>query len=72
MDFELEARPPAEAVRLFLGARTGLRGVRVCWAPAPRAAEDGRFGADERRQLEPLLLGLMKASWRTSQSIRGV
>ena len=35
------------------------------------AAKDGRFCADERRALEPLLLALMKATGELLQSIRG-
>ena len=68
MDFELEPREPAEAVSLFLSlvsSASELLGV------GSEAAKDGRFCADERRALEPLLLALMKATGELLQSIRG-
>lgn len=68
MDFELEQRSPAEAVRLFL---TLMHTVGDVLGKGSEAAKDGRFDADERRALEPLLLALMKASGELLQSIRG-
>lgn len=68
MDFELEERPPAEAVRLFLSL---VASASSLFGAGSKAAKDGRFDADERRQLEPLLLGLMKASGELLQAIRG-
>lgn len=68
MDFELEERPPAEAVRLFLSL---VASASSLFGTGSEAAKDGRFDADERRQLEPLLLGLMKASGELLQAIRG-
>jgi len=68
VDFELEAREPAEAVRLFLSlvsSASNLFGV------GSEAAKDGRFDAEERRALEPMLLGLMKATGELLQSVRG-
>jgi hypothetical protein len=68
MDFELEPRDPVEAVRLFLSlvsSASNLLGV------GSEAAKDGRFCADERRALEPLLLALMKATGELLQSVRG-
>jgi len=67
MDFELESREPAEAVRLFLSlvaSASKMMGV------GSEAAKDGRFCAEERRQLEPLLLALMKATGELMQAIR--
>ncbi len=68
MDFELEERPPAEAVRLFLSL---VASASALFGTGSEAAKDGRFDADERRQLEPLLLGLMKASGELLQATRG-
>lgn len=68
MDFELEARPPAEAVKLFLSL---VKASSELFSTGSEAAMDGRFDADERRALEPLLLALMKASGELLQAIRG-
>lgn len=68
MDFELEHRTPAEAVRLFLSLASSASELL---GTGSEAAKDGRFDADERRTLEPLLLGLMKATAELLQSIRG-
>lgn len=68
MDFELEHREPAEAVRLFL---TLMHTVGDVLGKGSDAAKDGRFDADERRMLEPLLLGLMKSAGELLQSVRG-
>ena len=53
MDFELENKSPAEAVRLFLSL---MHTVGDVLGKGSDAAKDGRFDADERRMLEPLLL----------------
>jgi hypothetical protein len=68
MDFELENNSPAEAVRLFL---TLMHTVGEVLGKGSDAAKDGRFDADERRMLEPLLLGLMKSAGELLQSVRG-
>jgi len=68
MDFELESRPPAEAVKLFLSL---VKASSELFGAGSEAAMDGRFDAAERRQLEPLLLSLMKASGELLQAIRG-
>jgi len=68
MDFELEPREPAEAVRLFLSLVASASHL-LC--AGSEAAKDGRFDADERRALEPLLLALMKSSGELLQSVRG-
>ena len=68
MDFELEARPPAEAVKLFLPL---VKASSELFGAGSEAAMDGRFDGDERRTLEPLLLALMKASGELLQAIRG-
>jgi len=68
MDFELEPRDPAVAVHLFLSlvsSASNLFGV------GSEAAKDGRFDAAERRALEPMLLGLMKATGELLQAVRG-
>jgi len=68
MDFELEQKSPAESVRLFLsliGTASDLLGK------GSEAAKDGRFDANERLMLEPLLLALMKATGELLQAVRG-
>lgn len=68
MDFELENRSPAESVRLFLSL---MHTVGDLLGAGSEAAKDGRFDAEERQMLEPLLLGLMKAAGELLQSVRG-
>lgn len=68
MDFELESRDPAEAVRLFLSL---VQSASKTLGVGSEAAQDGHFCADDRRTLEPLLLALMKATGELLQSIRG-
>ncbi len=68
MDFELEHRSPAEAVKLFMDLMTS---IGVVLSTGSEAAKDGRFDADERKKLEPLLLALMKVTGELLQSIRG-
>ena len=68
MDFELEQRSPAEAVRLFL---TLMHTVGDVLGKGSDAAKDGRFDPDERKMLEPMLLSLMKATGELLQAIRG-
>lgn len=68
MDFELESRDPADAMHLFLtlvGSASEMLGT------GSDRAQDGRFCAEDRRVLEPLLLALMKAAGEFLQSIRG-
>ena len=68
MDFEIESRPPAEAIRLFLSL---VGSASKIFSEGSEAAKDGRFDAEERKTLEPLLLALMKATGELLQSIRG-
>ncbi|MCW5319655.1 hypothetical protein D5039_00195 [Verminephrobacter aporrectodeae subsp. tuberculatae] len=68
MDFELESRSPVEAIRLFLSLVSSASDLL---GTGSEAAKDGRFDADERRQLEPLLLALMKATGELLRSVRG-
>lgn len=68
VDFELEQRSPKEAIELFLSVVTVASQLL---GTGSEAAKDGRFCADERRALEPLLLNLMKASGELLQAIRG-
>lgn len=68
MDFELESREPADAVRLFLSL---VSAISAPMSTGSEAAKDGRFDAVERRELEPLLLALMKATGELLQAIRG-
>ncbi|KFJ09115.1 hypothetical protein DR66_2366 [Delftia acidovorans] len=68
MDFELEPRDPADAMRLFL-ALAGKAGKTVTVTSA--AAADGHFCAEDRRTMEPFVLALMKAAGEFLQSIRG-
>ena len=68
MDFELEQRTPVEAIRLFLSL---VSTASTLLGKGSEAAQDGRFDAEERRQLEPMLLSLMQATAELLQSIRG-
>lgn len=68
MDFELEQKSPAESVRLFLSL---IGTVSDLLGKGSEAAKDGRFDANERRMLEPLLLALMKATGELLQAVRG-
>lgn len=68
MDFELESRDPAEAVRLFLAL---VNSASQSLAVGSERASDGHFCADDRRALEPLLTQLMKATGELLQAIRG-
>lgn len=68
MDFELEHRSPADAMNLFMSL---MHSVGEVIGKGSDAAKDGRFDADERRMLEPLLLGLMKSAGELVQSLRG-
>ena len=68
MDFELDEREPGEAIRLFLGVVSTASSLL---GTGSEAAKDGRFSADERRELEPLLLSVMKACGELLQAIRG-
>lgn len=68
MEFELEHRTPAEAVCLFLEL---MHTVGNVIGKGSNAAKDGRFDANERRMLEPLLLSLMKSAGELLQSVRG-
>lgn len=68
VDFELESRSPAEAVAMFLSVVTAASQLL---GTGSEAAKDGRFCAEERRALEPLLLNLMKTAGELLQSIRG-
>lgn len=68
MDFDLEHRTTAESVRLFLSL---MHTVGDLLGAGSEAAKDGRFDAEERQMLEPLLLGLMKAAGELLQSVRG-
>ncbi|CAJ48013.1 phage regulatory CII family protein [Bordetella avium] len=68
MDIELEPGDPRESVQLFLSlvsSASNLLGV------GSEAAKDGRFCAQERRALEPLLLALMKSTGELLQVVRG-
>jgi len=67
MDFELEQKSPAEAVQMFLsliGTISNLMGK------GSEFAKDGKFDARERRELEPLLMLLMKATGELLQVVR--
>ena len=67
-DFELEHRPPAESVRLFLSL---MQTVSVLLGAGSEAAKDFRFDADERKALEPMLLAVMKSAGEVLLSVRG-
>ena len=61
-------KAPGEAISLFLslvGRASELLGK------GSEAAKDGRFDAEERRLLEPLLVSLMQAVSDLLQSVRG-
>lgn len=68
MDFELDDRDPADAVRLFMAL---VNSASQSLAAGSERAKDGYFCADDRRALEPLLTQLMKATGELLQSIRG-
>lgn len=67
MDFQLDHTSQAEAVNLFL---TMMHKVGDLLGKGSEAAKDGRFDAGERKMLEPLLLGLMKACGELLQAVR--
>ena len=64
----LEARDPKDAVRLFLGL---VGSSSTALGVGSEAARDGHFCPKERRELEPLLLALMKSTAELLQCIRG-
>lgn len=68
MDFEIEDRSPNEAIALFLSLVTSASNAL---GVGSEAAKDGRFDPCERKEIEPLLLALMKASSELLHAIRG-
>lgn len=68
MDFEMEHREPADAIRLFMVL---VNTASQSLATGSERGRDGHFCADDRRALEPLLLSLMKATGELLQAIRG-
>lgn len=68
MDFVLESRDPADAIRLFMGL---VSQAGKALSEGSERSQDGHFCADDRRALEPLLLALMKAAGEMLQCIRG-
>jgi len=67
MDFIAEHPEPKQAVAAFLAL---VSSASKTLDSGSVAASDGRFCIDERRQMEPLLLGLMRASADLLQVIR--
>lgn len=68
MDFEIEHRSPKEVVSLFLSL---IHSASDLLGKGSEAAKDGNFDHDERKMLEPLLLGLMRASGELLNAVRG-
>lgn len=68
MDFELENKTRAEAVKLFLNL---MHTIGFVLSKGSDAAKDGHFDLHERKEIEPLLLALMKATGELLQSVRG-
>lgn len=68
MDFDLEQHSPAESVRMFLSL---INTASELLGKGSVFAQDGRFDAEERRHLEPLLLALMQATGELLQTVRG-
>lgn len=62
-----EPRGAGEPVKLFLDLMSRLSQVI---GTGSAAAQDGRFDADERRMLEPLLMAMVKASVELLASMR--
>lgn len=68
MDFEVEHHAPSESIRLFLSL---VHSASELMGKGSEAAKDLHFDAGERKELEPLLLALMKATAEVLQSVRG-
>lgn len=67
LDIQIEHRSRDEAMRLFLALNREFAAVLDHGSDA---AGDGRFDADERRQLELLLLALIQAAAELLSAIR--
>ena len=67
MDFEIADRRPEEAISLFL---TLVSTASKAFGAGSDFAQDGRFDARERKELEPMLFALMKATAELMQSLR--
>lgn len=67
MDFELEQKSPNEAVQMFLSL---IGTISNLMATGSEFAKDFKFDAKERKELEPLLLLLMKATGELLQVVR--
>ena len=67
MDFEIADRRPEEAISLFL---TLVSTASKAFGAGSDFAQDGRFDAQERKELEPMLFALMKATAELMQSLR--
>lgn len=63
-----DTREPVEAIQLFLSL---VSRASELLGKGSEAAKDGRFDAEERRILEPLLVSLMQSTSDLLQSIRG-
>ena len=67
MDIETERVPASESVRMFLEL---TRKASAALGAGALAAEDGRFDAAERQELEPLLRELLQATGDLIASLR--
>jgi tellurite resistance protein len=68
VDMEFEHRQASESIRLFLELTRKASSVLGAGA---LAAEDGRFDAHERKELDDLLAELMQAATELRASLRG-
>lgn len=66
MDIETERMPASESVRMFELTRKASAALGA----GALAAEDGRFDAAERQELEPLLRELLQATGDLIASLR--
>lgn len=68
MDIKIDHQHPSESVRLFFRL---LHEASEVFSKGSEFADDFRFSGDERRELEPLLMGLLKATAEVLVSMRG-
>lgn len=68
MEMQFDHRPPGESVQRFMAL---VREASAVFGKGAEFAEDFRFDPAERKALEPLLMGLLKATGEMLQDIRG-
>lgn len=67
MEFCVDQKSPEEAISLFLKL---VSTASTAFGAGSDFAQDGRFDAKERKELEPMLFALMKATAELMQSLR--